>query len=434
MKRIIYSIAVVALSVTACQKTEMLNVVEDTIDFNTYVGKLTKAYEEDRFETLKIQGFKVWAVADFTSGTEVTEGKIYRGMGGLDVIHDNGTWKYKNNNKYLWPQADQYLYFYTLSSSKLTTITEDTFEYTGTPLTPVTGFTVEDYSVDDFPNDDVMVADHIYQQKKEDGKSTKEVRPVFRHTMTKVVFKFKSGAATDDKAPVASNVILKKIETTNNISKAGNLTITYSDGANPFKFDWTDATTAKSSEFKYIPDKLFTIAKEGGRIIPVVDSQDAETAEEGKEIVVYTKENDIITKAEIYKAKADGTDAYSWDLLETHTYTDAAWTTAETHKYETFYGRLLTSDDHVEFVTWYMIPQDLGEDHKVTISYVADGKPFDQKFSLQVDKGATSTADDWMEEQCINYNITIAPHKILFSPSVEAWQTEGEDKNYDMAN
>lgn len=434
MKRIIYSIAVVALSVTACQKTEMLNVVEDTIDFNTYVGKLTKAYEEDRFETLKIQGFKVWAVADFTSGTEVTQGKIYRGMAGLDVIHNNGTWKYANNNKYLWPQADQYLYFYTLSSSKLTTITEDTFEYTGTPLTPVTGFTVEDYSVDDFPNDDVMVADHIYQQKKEDGKSTKEVRPVFRHTMTKVVFKFKSGAATDNQAPVASNVILKKIETTNNISKAGNLTITYSAGTDPFKFDWTDATTAKSSEFKYIPDELFTIAKEGGRIIRVVDSQDAETAEEGKEIVVYTKENDIITKAEIYKAKADGTDAYIWDLLETHTYTDAAWTTAETHKYETFYGRLLTSGDHVEFVTWYMIPQNLGEDHKVTISYVADGKPFDQKFSLQVDKGATSTADDWMEEQCINYNITIAPHKILFSPSVEAWQTEGEDKNYDMAN
>jgi hypothetical protein len=76
-----------------------------------------------------------------------------------------------------------------------------------------------------------------------------------------------------------------------------------------------------------------------------------------------------------------------------------------------------------------MIPQDLGDSDVVTISYVADGTHIDQKFTLQVVKDDATVAD-WVEEQCVNYNVTIAPHQILFSPEVETW----EEKNQDLAN
>ena len=69
----------VALLASSCQKTDILNVVEDAIDFSTQVGKLTKAdYTDDKFSTLKSQGFRVWAVSDFSLGID-TDGKIYRG-------------------------------------------------------------------------------------------------------------------------------------------------------------------------------------------------------------------------------------------------------------------------------------------------------------------------------------------------------------------
>ena len=433
MKKIIYCAAMATLLMTSCQKTEMLNVVEDTIDFTTHVGKLTKAedtYSDAKYATLINQGFRVWAVADFTSGSEVTDGKIYRGMNNLHVNYSEDSKKWTLTEKYLWPQAGQYLYFYTLSSSKLTSLSATNFE-TAPDAPSVASLTISDYIVDDQANDDVMVADHIRQQKKEGGTSTKEVKPEFRHTMTKVVFKFKSGGGVDNGAPEATNVILKGVQTTA-LDKSGDLVVTYSNAtatpATSLTFKWTTDNTEAPAAFGLVSENILTIAKKGGSVIQVVESVETAPTEADKVVVVYTKNNNVIVKASIYKSVAQenqGTPTYIWDVVEEHNYANGAWPEVEANKYETFNGTVLTST-LTEFVTWYMIPQDLGDSDIVTISYVADGKHIDQKFTLQVVKDDAAVAD-WVEEQCVNYNVTIAPHKIQFSPEVETWVEKDED-------
>jgi hypothetical protein len=63
----------------------------------------------------------------------------------------------------------------------------------------------------------------------------------------------------------------------------------------------------------------------------------------------------------------------------------------------------------------------------VTITYVADGKTITQNFDLNVSE--TTTIKDWNEEHCVRYNVTIAPHKIIFKPEVDQWSEQNAGLN-----
>ena len=451
MKRILYIAAMASLLMTSCQKTDVLNVVEDTIDFSTEVGKLTKAatdYTAAKYEKLVDQGFRVWAFADFTLGND-TDGTIYRGINGLWVRYEDG-WGIDATQKYFWPQTGNFLQFYALSykhedgwtvplDSKthlLPAVTEANGEVPA-KATEVTGLALPVYTVCAEANDDIMVADHVRQDKS----VTKTVKPFFRHTMTKVEFKFKKGGEeSDTDAEEASVIILKGISTDPLVYK-GSLDVTYSDSdanpAVPFKFKWTPETSKMA--FYGLPSDVLTIVKKGGAIVDVVDEVPSTVGEIGAVCVVNGENTRTIYSC----AKAEGAQEATWALVETHTYdaSEKVWKSdkdtdqsEETKSaYETFVGKVLTVQMET-FVTWYMIPQgiDLVEtDGQVTagrvkIDYVADGVHIEQFFGL---KGTHVTT--WEEELCVKYNVTIAPHKIQFSPTVGEWDPYDSDDKTD---
>lgn len=430
MKRIAYIATMVALLATACQKTDVLNVVEDTIEFNTNVGKLTKAdYSDPKFETLNAQGFRVWTVADFTLGND-KDGDIYRNMENLKVINDETKgWSYAATaKKYFWPATNNYLYFYTLSAKNQTWLDGIAFttDFTKEEIdvtvgnetkkaTEVTKLNLPAFPVAGVADDDVMVADRIYQHKG-DKTNGKVVKPIFRHTMTKVEFNFKQGTYTEgeDKAAEASTVILKGIVTDNLINK-GELDVTYDFTAstNTKPFAWTPSTeTTDVHAFVGTPAEYLTIVKKGGQVIAKVaaTSEVADPAD-GALCVIFNEAN---TSCTINKYEGS-----AWTVVETHTKAEnGTWTSsAESPLYETFAGVVLTARD-LNFVTWYMIPQPI-TGKNVTINYVADGTHLTQKFALTGTQSANSIS--WGEEICVKYNVTIAPHKIDFSPTVGDW-------------
>lgn len=442
MKRIVYIATMVALLASSCQKTDVLNVVEDTIEFGTQVGKLTKAdakdYSDNKYATLKTQGFRVWTVADFTLGND-TDGAIYRGMNNLKVIYTT-SWGYdptQTSQKYFWPAANNYLYFYTLSAKDATWLdginyathfTKENIAADGQEqVIEVTKLNLPTFTVTAAADDDVMVADHIYQHKA-DPTNGKVVKPTFRHTMTKVEFNFKQGTVGTEatSATEAATVILVGVEIGGYVETAerlvckGDLDVTYgfNNASNTTPFKWTPSTDIKDVlAFASKPTELYTIVKKGGDIIPVREVAPAPAEANDLYVEEYASERKIM--------KYDGT---TWVLDETHTKANGVWTAARTDGksavYETLSGKKLeTGDDYYNCATWYMIPQPLGS-KTVRISYVADGTPLAQEFKLS---GTDTQPITWDEEKCVKYNVTIAPHKIDFSPSVEGWKVYDSD-------
>ena len=408
MKRIIYSAVAAALLVTSCQKTDVLNVVEDSIDFSTQVGKLTKAdYSAPKYQTLTDQGFRVWAVSDFTSAPH-TDGSIYNDMNGLDVEYKDG-WGFVNKGKYMWPQSGQYLYFYTISSKKSTWLedikTGNMFT-TGESVDPVSKLELPLYIVGDeedadmsLANDDIMVANRIHQHKGTTSEKTTVVTPNFRHTMTKVEFNFKKGAPTSDAASVATTVVLNKVEISP-VVRAGNLTVEYAIANEDFAFSWDPIKDNDNPARSFIytaPQDAYIENGDDITLVPVYN----ELPEVGSEGEYCKVGNDIYVVA---KETVEGVDTFKW------TKTDV--------ECSSYSGKVLNStSDFTNYVTWYMIPQDLEDEQVVTITYEADGKTIVQKFALTV----AEAAKDWTEETCVKYNVTIAPHKIVFKPSVDNW-------------
>ena len=448
MKRIVYIATMVALLASSCQKTDVLNVVEDTIEFSTQVGKLTKAdakdYSDDKYATLKEQGFRVWTVADFTLGND-TDGAIYRGMNNLKVIY-NAAWGYdpkQTNQKYFWPAANNYLYFYTLSAKDETWLksldyathfVKENIASEGEPeVKEVTKLDLPLFTVTAAADDDVMVADYIHQHKA-DPTNGKVVKPTFRHTMTKVEFNFKQGTAgtATTSATEATTVILKGVEiggyseTAECLVCKGYLDVTYgfNNASNSTPFEWTPSSDAKDVlAFASKPTELYTIVKKGGDIILVLEAAPATAVA-----------NDLYVEESASERKIMKYDGTTWVLDETHTKAGGVWTAARTDGksavYETLSGKKLEAgDDYYNCATWYMIPQELTINNvakTVRISYVADGKHLSQEFKLS---GTTTTPITWDEEKCVKYNVTIAPHKIEFNPSVEGWKLYDSDPN-----
>lgn len=390
---------------TSCQKTDILNVAEDTIEFGSEVGKLTKAYDDDpKYATLVKQGFRVWAYADFSLGLDV-DGAVYRDMSNLEVLYEDGKgFGIVSKVKYFWPASGKKLYFYTLSAYDkdwLDSITDDDNFKKNADSEEFSGLELPPFTVKETAHDDIMVADSIHQHKGL-APNKKVVKPTFRHTMTKVEFNFKQGAAVADGATEAATVILKGIYT-DTLANTGKLKVDYRTASKAMAFDWTP-TTADNDKPNFVgkPAKLLAIKKNTSGVI----SADQPAVPEVDDVYVSYEETG--NKCTVYKYS--GTD---WEVVETLNYdsTKDRWIS---ENYEAFYGEVLNATDY-NLVTWYMIPQPIAE-KTVRISYVADGKHIDQSFSL-----TGNNVTEWLEEVCVRYNVTIAPHKIEFNPNVTDW-------------
>ena len=427
MKRIIYSAAIAALLVTSCQKTDVFNVVEDVIEFGTEVGKLTKAddepttpaYDTDpKYATLVNQGFRVWAVAGFTQG-EDRMGEIYRNINNLTVEPGEETWGIVSNQKYYWPQAGNPLYFYTISAFDADWLDDIDFEDNFVGEEAITGLSLPMFTVKPLANDDVMVADSIYQHKG--MKRAKRVTPYFRHTMTKVEFNFIKGGPSVANATVATNVVLKGIEISG-LANSGILNVTYSTASNkPMSFEWpkddlvnTAAPEAGEEEkpyFTYVP-----------KTVTETVTVEEEVTGKSEEIVTTIVVGAVNAVADLPKVKVEERSiAVVGDNNAVYEYLSGSWRPATDGKYNVTDGVVLGGDDFVNYVTWYMIPQEI-DGQVVTIKYEADGKPIDQDFALEV----ASLDKDWTEETCVKYNVTIAPHKVVFSPEVAPWEPKDD--------
>ena len=202
--------------------------------------------------------------------------------------------------------------------------------------------------------------------------------------------------------------------------KAGTLKVTYSTTESASMInDWTPSDqTDDFTSFIAIGPNVFTMSKKGVEITNKVPTDPTEGA------VYFTESDDKKTRTiNEYCKKTDGSDELDWKVVDTHTQGDDATWTGDNSKYYTFNGWDLTSSQHTNLVTWYMIPQTLNNaqgttptNKTVTIQYVADGKHIEQDFSL-----VGGSVTEWVEELCVKYNVTIAPHKIQFSPTVSDW-------------
>lgn len=211
MRKSLFAVALaVILLATNCQKTEIMNPTGTSIGFDSQIGKLTKAADAEGLVTLQEYGFRVWAYRNFEdefyAGDNVSYPKgmhaIYDGMNALEVTYEAGKWT--TTKDYYWPGAQKSLNFFAVSCDE----TDFSLEPTNVPGTepvltePQTStVTVQNFAVKGDANNDLMVADLITQAQG-DPDNGNVVKPVFRHTLTKVQFNFNTDPETVTEHPV----------------------------------------------------------------------------------------------------------------------------------------------------------------------------------------------------------------------------------------
>lgn len=187
MKKILLVAAAAMVVAAGCEKTKILNPVEDTIGFSSQAGKLTKAYEGDQ-TTLKTQGIEVWAfhaTVDANNGIEL--GDQFDDMAGIALTCTDDTWT--TVREYYWPGTEKSLDFFAISSKNKELV--PTFINEGGVNDEANGkrvMTIPNYSVTaSVADDDLMVADFVRQHQGQNGK---QVHLGFHHALSKVMFKF----------------------------------------------------------------------------------------------------------------------------------------------------------------------------------------------------------------------------------------------------
>lgn len=390
MKKTLFVALTAILLAAGCQKTEIINPVNDQqgMVFSTQFGKLTKAAdaEDDGLDNLKAQNFRVWGYAahdfDNTPKNDVTdEGGIYDNMFDIKVEFNNDAWD--PGKQYFWPGANKSLLFFAVS---------DTEDYLGVPgpeapeatsdspvtinrtnedddqgvtvATP-TNMVINDYVVDHAnPNNDLMVADFVRQSQEDNDKV---VNLNFRHTLSKVQFLFVTNPVPD------ISVFVQKLEVVE-LKTKGDLTVT------PATFA-TNENGVDEAPVSF----LWALSEEAADKATFVDDY----------VDAYTETD--------FPAKIDGRDPTDEDKQAMKiTATGAEGSPAQ------------------EFATWLVLPQVI-TGKKVKITYLINERQFTNEFSL--DKGLT----EWTVNQYVKYTINLSPNLISFDATVEEWKTDPEN-------
>lgn len=271
MKKILFVALAATLLAAGCQKTEVINPVGNAINFATGMSKLTKAdAAAEGTSNLQDQEFRVWAYADYEDlNTEkVEKDNIYDGIANMNVDYTpgadgaEGTWA--PVKQYYWPGVNKNLRFFAVSGANLgdDLSAQETVAIAinktgeGDAETVAPTLTINNYTVNNAsPNADLMVADFVCQNQ-----SNKEVNLIFRHTLAKVEFLFKTTTAPDADVFVQS-VLVENVNTTATLVVREN-TDEATAAAKPMVFTWGTATAPKpfTDDYNETDDTFPTIA------------------------------------------------------------------------------------------------------------------------------------------------------------------------------
>lgn len=338
MKKILLVAAAAMVMAASCEKTQIINPVEDTIGFDSRMGKLTKA-EADNQVTLKEQGLKVWAFYAYTDATNgIVAGDKFDDMEALDVTWDatlnSGSGAWKTTKDYYWPGEEKDLNFFAVSSALFQGVTPALptanikFSYNG--VATGRAMTVENYTVTPAnATDDLMVADFVNQHQGQNGK---KVHLNFHHALSRVTFKFLTAQAATENEYVQVNSISVAGLTTN-----GNLNVTETaEDRQPSEYNnhdkttthvslgWTAALTPATGDFTLTKAEILgTAAAEyvTWLVIPQ-DIYTAELAETNKKVVInysIKSAKNVVTKNVTFELGAETLKA--WAVNQAITYT-----------------------------------------------------------------------------------------------------------------
>lgn len=384
MKKILLAAFAASLLAAGCQKTEVYQPANsgEKMTFSTEMKKITKAdgdgttdeTEEpdnqgtttpttptDGDSNLISRGFKVWAYADFPldNVTNVdNETLIYDGMNGMSITY-NGGWKTPENTQYYWPGIDKYLRFFAVSSASVQNMEVIPIHGIGDNATP--SMSINAFTVNSEANNDLMVADFRRQHQ---GQDNRVVNLNFRHTLSKVEFKFKTTAVDG----VLPTVFVQKLEVTglhNKADLAVQLKGTYSPETlnNEVEFVWSNQTGGTSN------------------------------------VVSFTK---------TWGETADG--------FPTNITPATGETSASDGK-----ALKLTADAET-FASWLMLPDANVSEKLVTITYVIGNRQFKTSFKLGGKKtNNVYQLSSWGVNQYITYTIDLSPNMISFNASSTDW-------------
>ncbi|MGN0188450.1 MAG: hypothetical protein ACI395_02925 [Candidatus Cryptobacteroides sp.] len=258
MKKILLTAAAACIALAACTKNEVKSVVPDReITFQTISTKAAEAYGNDN-------KFKTWAylhTASYAAG--VTNQLYLGGADGLLISHQSdGTWK-NSSQSYYWPKDE---------SSKLTFFSYGLGDGTCALTTGTVacsfdeGVTVSGYDIVSNHDVDFMVADVAKDQTKNiytyftDGVPT-----LFRHKLSYVIFKIKTGDIYADKTFKLKSIKLMQVAKTGNYTQGATSTegwmpLTSTDISfftGDLTLSATEATPAASQSY-YLPQTFKT--------------------------------------------------------------------------------------------------------------------------------------------------------------------------------
>ena len=383
MKKIFILAVSAVLLAAGCQKTEIQNEARTPIGFSSQIGKLTKAVASStpnaenagQFDNLYQQSFKVWGYFATEGDINYAKNELY--LGGVNVFGDKTeaegedgkpvdmfTWH--TSDTYYWPGKDKELDIYAISSWEnadqgyALTLVDTESPNNNVTIDPVSRtVTVKDFVVKSGADNDLMVAPMIRQ----DQDDAKEVKPAFKHALTKVLVKFKRSGEYP---------VYVVSATTSPINSKATLSVTNTEPTS------TSGPKLSKAELSW-----------GEQSEPVQYlAQCAQTFVEIPNVVGGSKT----------------------------TYSGVELPYDETTEAGTF----------VTFGSWLLLPQEITtdiadplKDIYLDVEYIVAGNYIQQRFMLKA-----GNVTEWKKNQQTTYNVTISPDDITFEPEVDAWTSE----------
>lgn len=373
MKKIFILAVSAVLLAAGCQKTEIQNEARTPIGFSSQIGKLTKAdapnaEHSDPYVNLYEQNFKVWgyfATADdinFSLNELYLKGVLVKGA----ETATTGAYSWYTEDTYYWPGKDKELDIYAISSWEnadqgyALTLVDTESPNNNVTIDPLSRtVTVKDFVVKSGADNDLMVAPMIRQ----DQDDAKEVKPAFKHALTKVLVKFKRSGEYP---------VYVVSATTSPINSKATLSVTNTEPTSTSgpKLSTAELTWGEQSEpVQYLAQCAQTFVQ-----IPNV---------------------------------VGGTET---------TYLGVELPYDETTEAGTF----------VTFGSWLLLPQEITtniadplKDIYLDVEYIVAGNYIQQRFMLKA-----GNVTEWKKNQQTTYNVTISPDDITFEPEVDAWTSE----------
>lgn len=385
MKKILFAAFAASLLAAGCQKTEVYQPANSGAEmtFSTGMSKLTKSVgtataENSGQKNLEAQDFSVWAYAnpgeDFSTSTApIDEDRVYDGIFNLHVKCETASSPaegaapateagWTTDKQYYWPGADKNLMFFAVSAP-------------GTWLRPTGQGATSPVTIEINPDSEDDTIDP---------------------TMT--ISNFTVGVEDENKVKDANvDLMVADYKIQDQTNKVVELTFRHTLSKVEFQFNTRAAQTGQTAPSVWVKSLELTNLKNSGTL--TMKSNNAETGTNWDFDWTLTSEPALSFVDNYTETVQFGTD------VENLTKDDTA---------------MLLTTELKTFATWLMLPQGLNSSNQVKVTYVIDKREFTSVFDL-TGKGENNTISEWVRNQYIKYQVTLAPNVISFKGTAEEW-------------